>query len=528
MMYPDIPLYYHTLKYLKLRQVAYRLYYLIRNKLGAVNYTVQKMSDQKEQQIVPLLCPGAPILPSCYKEGVFTFLNLSYRFDDRIDWNFSGYGKLWTYNLTYFDYLQQESMTKSKGMALIYDFIKQSEDIRDGMMPFPISLRAVNWIRFLSRYQIDDPVVNRSLYSQYQKLMENLEYHIMGNHLLENGFSLLFGAYFFRDEKFYSKAKEILEAELDEQILSDGAHFELTPMYHLIMLQRVLDSINLISNNLWKTDTLLDMLREKASKMTGWIVAMQFRNGQLPRVNDTAEGIALAPERLLSYAKSMGISVAKVALGESGYRKRTNDRYECLIDVGNIGPDYIPGHAHSDTFSFEFYVDGKPVIVDTGISTYENNAKRHYERSTAAHNTVEINGEDQSRVWGAFRVAQRAKIVSLTEDVNVLCATHDGYSDQGILHTRRWVFDSDSIKIVDSITGGALSSAVSYLHFYPGTDVRIEGDSVVTPSLRIRYQGAEVLELGEYEYAEAFNQCRKAPVISAKIGRESTMEVEII
>lgn len=526
-MRPDLSVYYHTLKYLKLRQILYRLYYLARNRLGISKHTAQK-EDQRDKRVTHLFCPGAPALPASYKDGTFTFLNLSHRFESEIEWNFSTYGKLWTYNLTYFDYLQQENMTPSQGIALIHDFIKQSEAISDGMMPFPISLRTVNWIRFLSRYQINDPLINQSLYSQYQKLMENIEYHIMGNHLLENGFSLLFGAYFFRDERLYCKAKEILEKELDEQVLSDGAHFELTPMYHLIMLQRVLDSINMISNNLWQTDRLLDRLREKASKMLGWVVAMRFNEGRLPKVNDTAEGIALDLESLLSYAKALGISVSKIELGASGYRKRAMGRYECLVDVGDIGPDYIPGHAHSDTFNFELSVDGKPVIVDTGISTYENNAKRRYERSTAAHNTVEINGEDQSRVWGAFRVAQRAKVISLDENNVSITATHDGYSDQGILHTRRWEFDSDRIKITDSITGGEVSSAVSYLHFYPGTAVRIEEESVITPSLRIRYQGAELLEIGEYEYAEAFNQCRKAPVISAKIGRESTMEVEII
>ena len=61
----------------------------------------------------------------------------------------------------------------------------------------------------------------------------------MGNHLLENGFSLLFGSYYFRDEKLYSKAKEIIKTELREQILDDGAHFELSPMYHSIILHRI-------------------------------------------------------------------------------------------------------------------------------------------------------------------------------------------------------------------------------------------------------------------------------------------------
>ena len=85
-------------------------------------------------------------------------------------------------------------------------------------------------------------------------LLDNLEYHLLGNHLLENGFSLLFGAYYFQDENLYKKAKEILEKELNEQILDDGAHFELSPMYHQLMLFRVLDCINLVKHNQWIVD----------------------------------------------------------------------------------------------------------------------------------------------------------------------------------------------------------------------------------------------------------------------------------
>ena len=47
------------------------------------------------------------------------------------------------------------------------------------------------------------------------------------------------------------------------------------------------------------------------------------------------------------------------------------DNYELFIDVGNIGPDYQPAHAHSDTFNFELIKGDNPIFVDTGISTYE-------------------------------------------------------------------------------------------------------------------------------------------------------------
>ena len=76
-----------------------------------------------------------------------------------LDWNYNVFGKLWTYNLNYFDYLNQENITKEQGIYLINDFIKNREIIIDGFEPYPISLRAINWIKFLSRYQINEIAV---------------------------------------------------------------------------------------------------------------------------------------------------------------------------------------------------------------------------------------------------------------------------------------------------------------------------------------------------------------------------------
>ena len=91
---------------------------------------------------------------------------------------------------------------------------------------------------------------------------------MLGNHLLENAFSLLFGAYYFQDDKLYNKSKYLLISELNEQVLKDGAHFELSPMYHQIIYSRLLDCIQLIKlNSFWKKDDLLSCLVVKASLM---------------------------------------------------------------------------------------------------------------------------------------------------------------------------------------------------------------------------------------------------------------------
>lgn len=221
---------FNTVKYLKFIQVYFRLFYFARARFRRASGF--KYSFTKESHFVtPLNLIDSCESYSTYKDGEFTMLNLSKKFDDKIDWNYSGYGKLWTYNLTYFEYLKVK-----EDVSLIYDFCDHIESLKDGLEPFPISLRGINWIKFLTKYQIKDKKIDDSLFAQYYILMNNLEYHLLGNHLLENGFSLLFGAYYFQDEILYKKAKEILTKELDEQILKDGAHFELSPMYHQIML----------------------------------------------------------------------------------------------------------------------------------------------------------------------------------------------------------------------------------------------------------------------------------------------------
>ena len=225
---------FNTIKYLKFTQIYFRLFYFVRAKFRKISRF--KYEFVKESSSTPLNLIDSCEYYSIYKDGEFTILNLSKKFDSKIDWNYSQYGKLWTYNLTYFEYLKER-----EDLSLIYDFIENICSIKDGLEPFPISLRGINWIKFLTKYEIKDKKIDDSLYAQYYILLDNLEYHLLGNHLLENGFSLLFGAYYFQDETLYKKAKEILEKELNEQILDDGAHFELSPMYHQLMLFRLLD-----------------------------------------------------------------------------------------------------------------------------------------------------------------------------------------------------------------------------------------------------------------------------------------------
>ncbi len=517
----------NTIKYLKAKQIFYRIYYLFRNRFVSIlSPSLKPVKNIKASNI------DAHTWIDAYETfeapSTFTFIGLSHTFaQNKIDWNYHDLGKLWNYNLTYFDFLLQKSMTKEQGLKLIKSFMHYPESIRGKKMPFPISLRTVNFIKFLCKYQIQDQEIEDFVYAEYRVLLQNIEYHILGNHLLENGFSLLFGAYYFHDEQLYRHATNILYEELDEQILEDGAHFELSPMYHQIMLHRLLDIINLLEHNKWKEDNLLKFLKEKASSMLSWLEVISYRNGDLPRLNDTAESIAPNNVVLYKYAKDLHISWQKSQLGASGYRKRERDRYECLVDIGNIGPDYIPGHAHSDIGHFELYIDGSPLLVDTGLSTYENNSIREYERSAFAHNTVVINQKDQSQMWGGFRVANRAHVVNTKEDRLSILVTHDAYKKEGILHTRSWFFEEKSIIIKDNIDGKKASKITSFLHFHPNVHVDLTNNIIETDKVRIVFKGIKNIYMKRYDYALGFNKRVESMVAILETDFISTMEIII-
>ncbi len=411
-------------------------------------------------------------------------------------------------------------MTKEKGLELIHDFTEKMESHKDALEPFPISLRGINWVKFLTQHQIKDQKIDDNLYAQYKILIDNLEYHLLGNHLLEYGFSLLFGACYFQDETLYAKAEEILKQELEEQILGDGAHFELSPMYHQIMLFRVLDCLNLIQNNRWMVDSgwWMEFLQQKAVMMLPWLHAMTFEDGSIPLFNDSANGIAPTTEQVNSYAIDLNVecSMLNVKLKDSGYRYIEREKYECVIDVGPIGPDYIPGHAHADTFNFELHINDQQFIVDTGLSTYETNARRMTERGTAAHNTVEVNGTDSSEVWGGFRVAERAPVIIKEESEEKIVASHDGYRKKfGITHSREWIFEEERIIIKDRLNKP--TRAVVRLHFHPDVTEEMICE-------RVQIKNYE-LKIKNYKYAPEFNRLKDALVLEIPFEKEITMEI---
>lgn len=453
--------------------------------------------------------------PKCYDENSqFTFLNITSSFKD---WNTNEHGALWSYNLNYMDWLQQKDISQEEGLMWIDRFIDDLPDNQVGLDPYPIALRVINWAKFFCGHpQCLDQRRRDSMYAQSILLSRKLEYHLLGNHLLEDAYAIFIVSIFFNDNHLYEKAKRLLTSQLEEQILPDGAHYEQSPMYHCIMLDRLLDCINFSDSNLLfdGQDTFSIVLREKASRMLGHLQSIIYQDGSIPLVNDAANGVAPTVQELFAYAERLHLHWTAQPLKECGYRKMNNGSMEIIVDIGNIACSYQPGHSHADTFSFEMRVDGQPVIVDTGISTYNKNKRRQYERSTAAHNTVSVGEKNSSHVWGGFRVGRRANVTVIKDSHEEIIARHNGFGNN-IIHQRSFLIDSNTLCIEDTVIGRPIE-AVSYLHFSPQLHAEIisETDGIVkVGQITIKVEGFSYMILTQGETSTSYNLSRTCDIL---------------
>jgi uncharacterized heparinase superfamily protein len=393
------------------------------------------------------------------------------------DWRRSPHGRLWLYHAHYFDDLNAEGSHGRTAwhQALIERWIGENPPgAGTGWEAYPLSRRIVNWIRHALRTGTPGRVRLESLAVQAATLAGRLEFDLSANHLLVNAKALVFAGCYLNapaSPGWLGRGLSILARELDEQILADGGHYERSPMYHSLVFEDLLDLIALA--RLYPAqipEGMLATLRAKAALMHAWLEQMCHPDGRISFFNDSTFGVAAEPAALFAYARRCGVAPAAVELGESGYVRLAQGDTVVLFDAGRIGPDHQPGHAHADTLSFELSHAGRRLLVNSGISTYAPGLARQAERGTAAHNTLRVDGCDQSEVWAAFRVARRARPQNVqTDRATWIEATHDGYRrlPEPVLHHRRLELGEDSLIIVDHLRGAGRHRAELFFHLAP-------------------------------------------------------------
>lgn len=459
-------------------------------------------------------------------ENEFEFINIKHKVSLKDAWNNKKLQHLWRYNLHYFEYLYKlsfEYLNDNKNLKYYEKYkelilswiINNPYPYGDGWHPYTISLRVANWIStyviFKNRIEKDSSFKKQlveSLYLQYIYLYKNLEKDVLGNHYFENIKALLIGSIFFEDGNVKSKFTQELFKQLEEQILEDGMHFELTPMYHKIILE------DLIKITVWfREEAFYDELCGYVQRMVDVMYSLEAGFGKTPAFNDSTDGISKSYKCLLETCKQeFSLNPNFVgSLTKSGYYIICNDKYKLIFDCGEICPSYLPAHGHCDALSYELSIDGTPILVNSGTYQYESGQWRDYFRKTKAHNTVTIDEKEQSQFWGSFRVANRINDVKRSQfshkGIDFIHGSYKTYF--GAIHNRFiGVINEDLIIVLDEVKAKENEEVRSYIHIAPNMKVELDKSVILKDEsmcLRIIPVFSKDVLLQKGWYSKAFN-----------------------
>jgi hypothetical protein len=310
-------------------------------------------------------------------------------------------------------------------------------------------------------------------------------------------------------------AQQELEQEAVRQVCADGVDREQASYYHLWVLEYLLFC--------WLTGRRCGT--EFSPGFSGTIVAMarflediRPDGGEPPQLGDADDGfvarftpawsrrpyreVLAAVQAVFGTASADGVEKAfwyramlppgaqalpryewqrryPVVYPEGGYVVLGDGDCHLVFDAGPLGYLGIAAHGHADALSFCLAVDGAWWLVDPGTYAYHSAPEwRNYFRGTAAHNTVRVNGTDQSRIGGSFLWLDKARATLLEhgkdDKLQYVKACHDGYRAAGVTHMRelRLRTGTGEIEIVDRLEGRLPEQAEVFFHFAPDVHVQ--------------------------------------------------------
>jgi uncharacterized heparinase superfamily protein len=426
--------------------------------------------------------PGLPAADLA--RGEFRFLDEARCLGDPADWDQRSAAQLWRFHLHYFEWAwtfaahPNQAWAGAELLRLWRSWRRATPMGRgDGWAPYVASLRA--WALCgvhgtLVAGSADERELVADLAGHAGFLRAHLELDVGGNHLVKNLKALVGLGVFLRDDHLVDRALRRLVRQLGVQVLADGGHYERSPSYHCQVLGDLIDVRDLLG-----AASRSSGLDDAISAMRRWLGEMVLPDGDVPLFNDAT---LVGSDRIAALAPLARSPGTRVVLEPSGYVVvRPDHRVHVVADVGPPSPPELPAHAHADCLSFELAVDGRRTIIDSGTSTYRPGERRSHERSTAAHNTVEVDGADQTEVWGTFRAGRRAEatllgVREIEASVEVV-GTHDGYRrlPGRPRHVRTWRVAAARIEIRDEILGVGRHCVAAWLHLAPALALKDDG-----------------------------------------------------
>lgn len=341
------------------------------------------------------------------------------------------------------------------------------------------------------------------------------------NHLIVEACSVGLSGMLFGNKEWVDTTIRILSHEIIAQNYSDGVNKELSLHYQTFFMEAVGLLVHVMqTNNILVPRAWIDML----DKMSQYVSNCIGNHGEVIVFGDNDEGKVLdlsghefnhykyvldlmgcILDKRYTELEDFNENIRWLYSGTqiSDYKEKPlykNDSSICYKEGGNtilkshdgrilIGIDHaalgfgsIAAHGHADALSFQMFVDGVPVFVDPGTYNYHITPEdRDSFRKTENHNTITINGQDQSQMLGPFLWGKRADVIllefNLKNQIDLINAEHNGYFP--LTHKRKFTFNKeDHFKIQDSINGGECEWSLSYL-VDPLIDIEINSSNVI-------------------------------------------------
>jgi hypothetical protein len=396
--------------------------------------------------------------------------------------------------------------------------------------PLELAIRLINWVWTVDL--IKDSGLFEGLFKQ--RLMESVFLHCRdvsgkfsqgtsaNNHLVGEAAGVYIAACYFpmlKDaQAWQQKSKQILEREIQAQTFRDGCTKEHAFSYQFFVLQFYL--LTGLAGK-WSEDAFSDTYWQTLNRLSQFIAMVAEGGKHYPMLGDQDDGYVLdlgdhvhdinALSDVISYFYDDAIfaqgfkqesesafwlfnnrqvslkkeqvtesSLRSISFIDSGYyllqagKEIDGNQASILVDVADLGYTAIAAHGHADALSCVVRINQQDLFVDTGTYDYFSYPKwRDHFRKTKAHNTVEIDGLDQSVMTGPFMWEAHAQSECIewspTELGGKLVAEHNGYKRLGSPVTHQRSIDLDvqqkQINIVDDLVTQGQHDVVIYFHF---------------------------------------------------------------
>jgi hypothetical protein len=490
-----------TLRHLRPSQIAWRLVHVVRlqahNRVPALGALCVRPDAAARGAALPVLdIAGVDPRPAeLWRQGFVEYHGIRAARDD---WRGEGQSRLWRYQRHYHAELVPLALANvDEARSLVDDWIAHNPPCRgDAWEPYPVARRLLNWCMASAIAPTLRDTWAPWLAVQMRFVASHLERHLLGNHLLCDLCAVIAAAASLDtvdSEAVGARAARMIERALERQVLPDGGYAERTAQYHVVVLHDALLALALHRARGRELDvgpTLARMLR--------WADWVRRADGSYPWLNDASPDGLPTPPTLRALSNIAEVTPVQsqpppiVELPDTGWTIFRDEKCELLFEHGLIGPDHQPGHGHADALSFELVWNGVPVVTDTGVTTYAPGNVRAFERSAAAHATVQVNGRGADEPWASFRVGGRARPVYLGKSSPwrgawLLCGQATSY--EGWLHRRRLLFWPGHVLVVGDEVVRTRTSAniISILPLAPEWNVVASTDGY-----RIQSEGQEL------------------------------------